>query len=198
MISSNGTRFTANTHRNTDLFFALRGGGGGTYGVVTSVTYQTHPNLPLISAVFSTTPGRTQTAEVTQSLLTELIKAMPGLSDAGWGGTAFLGADAAGNVALTGSYVLLNGTMAQANQSTSPFFGAVNNLASTSKDFIFTRSLTSFDSFYAWYTATTADSPNVAGSNGALGSWLLPRDVIEKQPEHVAETLLPLTGLVMG
>ncbi|RPD62916.1 FAD-binding domain-containing protein [Lentinus tigrinus ALCF2SS1-6] len=198
MISSNGTRLTANAHRNTDLFFALRGGGGGTYGVVTSVTYQTHTNLPLISAVFSATPSGSQTSRVLQTLLTDFMKALPGLSDAGWGGTAFLGADATGNVALSGSFVLFNGTMVSANQSTSPFFSAVNRLASTAGNLTFTTSLTPFDSFQTWYTAMSAQGANVAGSNGALGSWLLPRDVIEKQPEHVAETLLPLTGLVMG
>ncbi|KAI0756964.1 hypothetical protein C8Q80DRAFT_1349266 [Daedaleopsis nitida] len=39
------------------------------------------------------------------------------------------------------------------------------------------------------------------GTNGALDFWLLPRDVIEQQPEHVAQTLyptLPLTGLTLG
>ncbi|RDX55832.1 FAD-binding domain-containing protein, partial [Lentinus brumalis] len=195
VITSNGTRLTANTHCNPDLFFALRGGGGGTYGVVTSVTYKTHPNLPLISAVFSATPRGSQTSEVLQTLLTDLMKAMPGLSDAGWGGTAFVAPDATGNVGLSGSFVLFNGTMARADQSTSPFFSTVTSLA---PEVTFTTSLVPFDSFHAWYTAMSAQEASVAGTNGALGSWLLPRDVIENQPEHVAETLLPLTGLVMG
>ena len=32
----------ANAHRDPDLFFALRGGGGGTFGVVTRLTMRTH------------------------------------------------------------------------------------------------------------------------------------------------------------
>lgn len=38
VVLVNGTYVTANRYKNTDLFFALRGGGGGTFGVVTEVT----------------------------------------------------------------------------------------------------------------------------------------------------------------
>jgi FAD/FMN-containing dehydrogenase len=36
---------------NSDLFWALRGGGGGTFGVVTNVKYRLHPVTP-ISLIF--------------------------------------------------------------------------------------------------------------------------------------------------
>ena len=43
-----GSLVTANAYQNTDLFFALRGGGGGTWGVVVSVTVKAHPDYPVI------------------------------------------------------------------------------------------------------------------------------------------------------
>ena len=43
VVLSNGTVVTADACTNTDLFYALRGGGGGTYGVVTHVHYKVHP-----------------------------------------------------------------------------------------------------------------------------------------------------------
>ena len=43
-----GKLVTANAYQNTDLFFALRGGGGGTWGVVVSVTVKAYPNYPVI------------------------------------------------------------------------------------------------------------------------------------------------------
>ena len=39
---------TANAYQNSDLFFALRGGGGGTWGVVVSVTVKAYPDYPVI------------------------------------------------------------------------------------------------------------------------------------------------------
>lgn len=38
---------TASAHQNSDLFFALRGGGGGTWGVVVSVTVKAYPDYPV-------------------------------------------------------------------------------------------------------------------------------------------------------
>ncbi|KAK2590817.1 hypothetical protein QQS21_011504 [Conoideocrella luteorostrata] len=51
MASDNALEFkgqlvTANKYKNKDLFWALRGGGGGTFGVVVSVTLQTFPDVP--------------------------------------------------------------------------------------------------------------------------------------------------------
>lgn len=37
MVDANGTLLVVNDHENTDLFWALRGGGGGSYGIVTKM-----------------------------------------------------------------------------------------------------------------------------------------------------------------
>jgi FAD/FMN-containing dehydrogenase len=41
IVLANGSLVTANSYQHPDLFWALRGGGGGTYGVVTSASYKT-------------------------------------------------------------------------------------------------------------------------------------------------------------
>ncbi|GAB5376017.1 MAG: FAD-binding protein [Acuticoccus sp.] len=43
VVTAAGEIVIANTHRNADLFFALRGGGGGTFGIVSRVTLLAHP-----------------------------------------------------------------------------------------------------------------------------------------------------------
>ncbi|HLI07359.1 MAG TPA: FAD-binding protein [Ktedonobacteraceae bacterium] len=43
IVLANGTVLTCDAHHNADLFWALRGGGGGNFGVTTSFTFQTHP-----------------------------------------------------------------------------------------------------------------------------------------------------------
>ncbi|KAJ5192823.1 FAD-linked oxidoreductase [Penicillium cf. viridicatum] len=45
MVTANGAHVTANKYQNEELFWAVRGGGGGTFGVVTSVTFRAHPDV---------------------------------------------------------------------------------------------------------------------------------------------------------
>ena len=40
IVTVNGDVVIANECQNQDLFFAVRGGGGGTYGVITNITYK--------------------------------------------------------------------------------------------------------------------------------------------------------------
>lgn len=42
LITANGDKLTCSNSEHSDLFWALRGGGGGNFGVVTSFTFATH------------------------------------------------------------------------------------------------------------------------------------------------------------
>ncbi|KAK3324823.1 hypothetical protein B0T19DRAFT_492562 [Cercophora scortea] len=59
VVTANGRYVTADPMTNKDLFFALRGGGGGTYGVITSATVKAHPSVSLTIASFTFTYGNT-------------------------------------------------------------------------------------------------------------------------------------------
>lgn len=53
VVTSTGEFLTANSTSNPDLFWALRGGGGGTFGVVTSVIVKAYKDLPITTASWS-------------------------------------------------------------------------------------------------------------------------------------------------
>lgn len=54
VVTADGQVRIANRYRDPDLFFALRGGGGGTFGIVTRLTFRTHPLPSTIgAAIFS-------------------------------------------------------------------------------------------------------------------------------------------------
>jgi hypothetical protein len=52
VVTADGRYITASPESNADLFWALRGGGGSTYGVVTSVIIRVHPAVPVVTSEF--------------------------------------------------------------------------------------------------------------------------------------------------
>ena len=55
VITGTGELLTATRDNNTDLFWALSGGGGGTYGIVWSLTAKAHVDIPVSGANVSWT-----------------------------------------------------------------------------------------------------------------------------------------------
>ncbi|KAF2645582.1 FAD binding domain-containing protein [Massarina eburnea CBS 473.64] len=53
VVTSIGELVTANSSSNSDLFWALRGGGGATFGVVTSVTVKAYKDMQVTAASWS-------------------------------------------------------------------------------------------------------------------------------------------------
>lgn len=78
---------TANSYQNTDLFYALRGGGGGTFGVVVRVTIRTFPNVPVIFYNLNVTS--TAANPHFWDAWTAWHAALPSLNDAGGSGYYF-------------------------------------------------------------------------------------------------------------
>ncbi|PGH18547.1 hypothetical protein AJ79_00326 [Helicocarpus griseus UAMH5409] len=52
VVTADGKFVTASFDENQDLFWALRGGGGGTWGVVTSMTVKAYPDMPVTASFF--------------------------------------------------------------------------------------------------------------------------------------------------
>ncbi|CAI9632887.1 unnamed protein product [Alternaria burnsii] len=59
VVTADGEFVVANSTSNTDLFWALRGGGGSTFGVVTSVTVKAHPDLEVTVSRFGFNSAQT-------------------------------------------------------------------------------------------------------------------------------------------
>lgn len=73
VVTADGAVLVANAHQHPDLFWALRGGGGGTYGVVSRVTYRTHP----MPATYSAAVGSVRASS--PSAYRRLVRAAAGL-----------------------------------------------------------------------------------------------------------------------
>ncbi|KAH9896809.1 FAD-binding domain-containing protein [Cubamyces lactineus] len=204
LVLANGSHATTNAYEHPDLFWALRGGGGGTFGVVTSVTYKTYPIVPTVSASLVASANTTQST-LSGSLadaFTEFVRITPALTDAGWGGYVTYGPGTQGGLTYELVAIAPNLSWEEANATIVPYFDYVHALAENSTGSGTTETqltvsvaeTTLYPSFLSWYTANIP-ATGLVGSNLNLGSWLLPRDLVETDHKRVAETLSTVPGL---
>ncbi|MGE4608439.1 MAG: FAD-binding protein, partial [Myxococcota bacterium] len=86
IVTADGKRLVANEFQNADLFWALRGGGGGTFGVVTRLTLQTHPMPRTIGGLNGSIEATSD--EAFRELLARFMRFYPGnLNNQNWGET---------------------------------------------------------------------------------------------------------------
>ena len=57
VVTPDGQFVTASFNENKELFWGLRGGGGSTFGVVTSVTIKAYPEMPVTTSTFTFASG---------------------------------------------------------------------------------------------------------------------------------------------
>ena len=83
VVLPNAKHVVANEYTNPDLFWALRGGGAPSFGVVTSVTHRTHDNVPFTAAFYAASAN---SSDSFLQLMTTWVQHHNGLNEAGWGG----------------------------------------------------------------------------------------------------------------
>ena len=182
IVLADGSLITTNSFQYPDLFWALRGGGGGTYGVVTSTTYQTHPTFPLTLAHIAsnfTSPA------IAQNVTTEFIKLHPTISEAGWGGYIDLS-----NSSFSAILSASNISEADTNTTLLPF---VQYVAEATGGLV-QATTTPFSSFYEAYQAIFANANGGVGFPNEVASRLLPRSLAESDPAKAAKIMLSLDG----
>jgi len=196
IVLSDGSHVTTNAYTRPDLFWALRGGGGGTFGIVTSATYQTHPELPLTLSFISTTfpPNTTEPA---LNVITELVKLQPVLSDQGWGGYAWFN-----NEFMVVAYLALEKSLQEANTTLAPFVQTTRDAVGDtdgSKVLVFSAPFDSFNAFLASPNSAPSGgpaAPSQEGGNVELASRLIPRKIAVEEPQRAAQILLSTNNVV--
>ena len=82
IVAPDGVLRTANACQNPDLFWALRGGGGGTFGIVLSATHKVEPATSLIVASLNFTATSTNVLPFISLMVNSSIR----WAQEGWGG----------------------------------------------------------------------------------------------------------------
>lgn len=85
VVLASGELVTANACQYKDLFTALRGGGGGTYGVVVSASIKAHPTRAVLQHKLEIIPGPGNQSLIIGTIA-GIISKFPILSDEGFAG----------------------------------------------------------------------------------------------------------------
>jgi FAD/FMN-containing dehydrogenase len=183
IVTADGSHVIANPYRNEDLFWALRGGGGGTWGVVTSVAYKTHPSTPLSSAFLV---ANSTNVNSTQNLLAEIIRLTPSLVDQGYGG---YGGGSTGQIQF---FLISPNVTAEETQAT---FLPLFEFAASQPGLSVENSTAVYQDFWSWYESVFTTSIDQVGVPREISSWLLPKDIVQTdEPGDLAAELLKISA----
>ncbi|KAJ7634766.1 FAD-binding domain-containing protein [Roridomyces roridus] len=160
IVTPDGSFLTANECQNTDLFWALRGGGGGTFGVVLESTTLASPKMTLQVAFAAFSPNNTNATRGFYEVLAE--------NSVRWAQQGF-GGYIEPFQALYVTPVLNSSATADTMQ---PLFAYMESLAPTDPGVqVFATEIPSYGAFFETFIA---NSGAPVGENAVIASRLIP------------------------
>ncbi|ETS77837.1 hypothetical protein PFICI_09899 [Pestalotiopsis fici W106-1] len=190
VVTADGQFLIANETSNPDLFWALRGGGPGTYGVVTSLTVRTHPDAIVSGAALSFLSNSTTTETFWHAVQT-FHELLPAMVDAGVMLVYTINTEAFGIPFLTA----YNKTAAECREVLSPFLESLGKLGINP-----TVSFTESQSYLEHYNETFGPLPwgGLPIDQGLFGGRLVPRDIVSNITSLAFQELANLGVAVTG
>lgn len=191
VVTADGQLKTANVCQNQDLFWALRGGGGGTFGVVVSATHRAYPALVSVVGIKFTVQASSLSSY--QGLVTKFIELQATLSDAdAWAGYSYFF-----STSITAVYLLPKLDHAVTPEVAIAAFEPITGYADErSGNISYSLEVQEFPSFLAWWSfvqcrANPGVCSDATGSNAAIASWLLPKEVlVRSRATEVAQAFM--------
>ncbi|ETS81059.1 hypothetical protein PFICI_06061 [Pestalotiopsis fici W106-1] len=171
VVTAAGELVTASRTQNTDLYWALSGGGGGNYGVVVSLTVQAHPDTTISGVSLVISADANQTTDQIFDAVDAYHESVIDIVDSGvmsiyYFGTGFLQLPAV---------TAYNKTKDELEQIISPFVSRVESLG-----LAYTINYTEFSSYYDHYDHYWGPLPlgNIQVGTSLYGGRLILRDQI--------------------
>ncbi|KAM0815868.1 putative FAD-binding PCMH-type domain-containing protein [Seiridium cardinale] len=192
VVTAAGTVVTASWKKNPDLYWALSGGGPGTYGIVTSMTIRAFPDANIGGASLAFAAAYT-TQDKFNEAVTAFHAMLPNMTDLGASVGYLLT-----NEALQIDPVTVYNSTAEYVQDTvlAPFVAKLAELGIPSSTSYTTLS------YYDHYATYMGPLPNghLAVESYQFGSRLIPRSVIETNNEGFNSVVQNLTsqGVIAG
>jgi hypothetical protein len=184
IVLPSGKVVIANACKNQDLFWAVRGGGGGTFGVIMSATFKAYPSpqtTQLAVQVALINPNKT---EEWYDLMAYIHSEFPRLKDAGVQGYyAIVGPPVTPVMAFAGSFNIYDQPNGTVEALFAPVLARINESGIALAQY---KTVSGSSFFTVWNDTVTVE--DVAGT-GAMGSRLLTRNAVTADINKLARTL---------
>lgn len=193
---ADGSIVTASPCENSDIFFAIRGGGPGTYGVVTSTTIKAWPMVDVQVQDVAIAP-LTRNMSALLDAITILYAAYPDLNDAGYAGygTWSISQPTPLFANFTAGYVhgfyTFNQSISAARNAFAPTLAKL--LPYNMTELFISVSYSSFPNYWTFYHTDSGVEPAV-GSASALGSRLFSRAAVQDNPAALRDMISVVAG----
>ncbi|KAJ5776175.1 uncharacterized protein N7511_001186 [Penicillium nucicola] len=193
VVLADGSLVFANSYQNADLFYALRGGGGGSFGVVVSVTVKAYPDYPVVVAI---TNYSTTAAEPFWNGVDAFQKHIVRLSDHGGSGWYGIIPDSSTEVAGLSTFLVFDTFVNQTNTESigdlmSPIYADLENATGMAP----LHDILAFPSMSSMYL-TTLLGDDTTGLQMRFGSRLVSRSFFESGDS--SKLTQGLSGLTFG
>ena len=183
VVDGRGRLLTASRTENSDLYWALCGGGGGTYGVVYSLTVKAHKDFPVTSVVLNFTTDSANSDSFFDAV--------------GYYHTLLPGYTAAGGVAIAEvtntSFLLTPLTFpdmlaGQATRLMQPLLDYLDKVGIE-----YGMNITESPNFLQHYDTFIEPNPTQLVENGQYGGRFIPRSVVDKRNDDLTAAMRSIT-----
>lgn len=185
VVTAAGKIVTASRTQNSDLYWAISGGGAGNYGVVVSMTVKAHPDAKVAGAALQFTIANI-TTDTFYEAVAQFHQLLPAMIDQG----ATVIYEMTNQVFIINPVTAYNKTSDDVKAILTPFTNALTNLGIT-----YQMGLTQYTSYYDHYNHYMGPLPwgNLAVAGYQYGGRLIPRDTLVNNYEGMASALRNLT-----
>lgn len=185
VVTPNGDLVTVNACQNEDIYWAIRGGGGGTFGIIVNMTVKAYPVPDMILLGLNVSANNGTSTKRWWKFVAKVHTLLPALQDQGIKGYyTIAGPPSSATVGMSGSLFAWNMSNDTVSKSVAPIRQLISNSSGIMSGSV---QVVPIPSFYALLTGIKI--PDHAGRSGITAARLISRKTVNENEELSAEVL---------